>query len=226
MQKDLAFDPGRQICGLRDVNQESLISIGFNYYPSRVSNNLAVPPDLDCYFLSARLSKLKVVILYRFILEITSYILTMLQLRPLSEEILEVDNQKEDNMIDLKDDFYSEGDSQPFVLSVDVSMDAPIIVLPESSLSLQSIRADLGCLKLRNSVKFLKGRQMSSLVEQADLSMSGIDLYMSKTDSQEQSIIQQAEKLWAISWQRSLSDHNAKIPFVRCFHFASMLCVN
>jgi hypothetical protein len=129
-------------------------------------------------------------------------------------------------MVKLKDDFNAEGDSQPFVLSMDVSMDAPIIVLPESSLSLQSIKADLGYLKLQNSVRFLKGRQMSSLVEQADLSMSGIDLFMSKTDSQEQSIIRQAEKLWAVSWQRSLSQHNAKIPIVCYFHFAKNDCVS
>lgn len=218
LQKDLAFDPGRQICGLRDENQESLISIAFDYYPSRVSNNLAVPTDLDCYSLNARLSKLRVVVLYRFIQETISYILTMLQLRPLPKQIVHVGIQNVDDEIKPKDDLNAkESPSQPFVLSMDISMDAPIIVLPESSLSSQTIKADLGYLRLQNSVKFLKGRQMSSLVEEAELSMSGIALFMSKMDTQEQSIIQQAEKLWAVSWQRSLSDKDTNIPFVRCF---------
>lgn len=124
---------------IRNPGVESLIKFKFNSYS--VDDDDYEGYD---YSLSGRLSAVRIVFLYRFILEIMAYFMELAT--PHTEEAIK--------LVDKVGDFewwiqkYEiDGAS---ALKLDLSLDTPIIIIPRHSLSKDSIQLDLSQLRVTN----------------------------------------------------------------------------
>jgi vacuolar protein sorting-associated protein 13A/C len=209
---DLTLDisnPYGQICGLRDMSTSSLVSIDFVMYPAHVEHSLRVPANMLCYCLSAHLSKLRVVFLYRFVQEILNYLSVLMEMKPDVELLGDAgDGAMDEPQLASKD-------GQPLILQMDLSMDAPLIVIPRSSLSDDGLKLDLGTLSLSNRV-YRKSLPESdaSLIDASTLHLSGIQLFpCSITNGDSVSLVDLSDNGWKVSWRRPLQDvSNTDIP--------------
>lgn len=208
--------PYKQICGLRTGSSDSLINVSFDFYPARVSKSIRVPTNLDSYYLRAHLSKLKVTFLYKFLREFLDYISLMLLLKP--EPLLEnigtsQEMNKDEPSLQL---LSSQIESQVFILAMDVSLDAPIIILPSSSHEDNFIQLDLGNLDVKSQVDQVSGsNETENLIESASLTLSGINCYLCSQGEKGNSVVQQSEKGWILKWQRCLDvNHDSSLPNV------------
>lgn len=210
-QNDKTLDPSNryfQLCGLKSGSQTSLVKIEFGFFPEIVPNSQPVPDNTDCYYLNARMSKIRVVLLYRFIQEFIQYLSTMLLLRPHDEIMINSDDQKESNNCDSSTE-YNNDIVAPFVMAMDVFMDAPEISLPRSSRSDEYIKADLGKLQLKSKVRLFniktdKVNDSGNFMELASLKLSDLDCRLCSADIEGKSVIKQSGHSWGLTWERPL----------------------
>lgn len=209
---DLTLDQSNQysnICGVRDAGKSSLVTIQFDMYPAHVKHSLDAPENMICYSLIAHLSKLKIVFLYRFIQECIQYLSSLLEFRPTQIHELEPSILSEDSQSYISVE--SNTGEQPFLLLMNLSMDAPLITIPRSSNGDDSIKADLGTVSLQNKILPDLGH---SLLDNSILSLTGVQIYPSSlSKGDEESLVTFSEEGWLVTWKRPLgSDYTGDIP--------------
>ncbi|KAL6781279.1 hypothetical protein ACKKBG_A10495 [Auxenochlorella protothecoides x Auxenochlorella symbiontica] len=243
--------PYRRACGLRGDGTASLVDVEFKMYPAGARADPRVPPGLAWAHLTARLSQLQLVFLYRLLAEHLSYVSVMLAMRldqaggvPL-EEGRAVRAEGSGGATPRASTPRSAGSAsrpatplrgagsgpgrtasartrgaappplplaeaqQPFVLVLDVEMDAPIIVLPRQSNSLDSLEVDLGNLSLSSKVVEVPGeecgrRGVQVLQEQAALAFSGMSCCVVQAGKRGGNVFKNQEQAWQLGWKRPL----------------------
>nr|DAD29104.1 TPA_asm: hypothetical protein HUJ06_030572 [Nelumbo nucifera] len=127
------------LCDIRNQGTESLIKYIFKSYSAEDDDYEGYD-----YSLCGRLSAVRIVILYRFVQEITAYFMELSS--PRTEEVIKlVDKVGGFEWLIQK----SEIDGAA-ALKMDLSLDTPIIVLPRNSMSNDYIQLDLGQLQVKN----------------------------------------------------------------------------
>ena len=233
--------PYRQACGLRPGSAASLVSLSFVSHPAS-HHHPRVPSGFAFYTLEAKLNELQLVFLYRFLQENLQYITTLLAMRPpaaaAGEETttsIPTPQQQSSRTITLPPPSSPTNQpqqpqqpqqQQPFVLAIEVEMNAPVISMPRNSHSLDAIDVDLGSLKLTTSVESTEidggGDGMSSstgiqdekenkvaalassLVEVAELTFSGVGCTVVQAGRRGNSVVKNPEQGWQLGWRRPL----------------------
>ena len=172
----------RNVCDLRKGAATSLITVDFASHTVQDSySNHRVPSGLPYYSLKAKLSELDFIFLNRFIQEILQYFTVMLALRPppIAQQrqqsgvpALATSSGKEEVQAEAKSSakaaqtqqVHSKSAAVPegskevrAVFQLDIEMEAPVISMPRSSGSQDSLQIDLGFLSLHNSLKWIAG---------------------------------------------------------------------
>lgn len=166
----------RNVCDLRKGAATSLITVDFASHTIEESyNNNRVPSGYPYSSVKAKLSELDFIFLNRFIQEILQYVSGMLTLRPpaiqqqaqqkgvsalATSNIAKATEKPEPQAA--RDGKSStavpEGNKEVgAVLQLDIEMEAPVISMPRSSDSEDSLQIDLGFLNLHNSLKWIGG---------------------------------------------------------------------
>ena len=172
----------RNVCDLRKGAATSLITVDFASHTVEESySNNRVPSGYPYSSVKAKLSELDFIFLNRFIQEILQYVSVMLTLRPPAIELqaqqkgvsaLATSNVAEATektepqaAVDARSlPTVPEGNKEVgAVLQMDIEMEAPVISMPRSSDSEDSLQIDLGCLKLHNSLKWIGGSSPEDL---------------------------------------------------------------
>ncbi|WOH07393.1 hypothetical protein DCAR_0726823 [Daucus carota subsp. sativus] len=127
------------LCDIRNQGAESLIQFKFHSYSAEDDDYEGYDYSLQC-----RLSAVRIVILYRFVQEISAYFMGLAT--PHTEEVVKyVDKVGGFEWLIEKNEI--DGGS---ALKLDLSLDTPIIIVPRNSMSKDFIQLDLGNLKVRN----------------------------------------------------------------------------
>lgn len=237
--------PHRQACGLRPGSTASLVALSFAFYPGSAHDDPRVPAGFDFYNLQAKLSELQVVFLYRFLMENVQYISTMLAMRlpPMESSAHDIIDGDEGSRKEI-DAAPSPGPplqttptqhTQPFVMVMDVEMNAPVISLPRASDSTDAISVDLGTLHLRSHVErpsnthdnshtdVSESEMASSLVEVADLTFSGVTCCIIQAGQRGAAVVKNPEQGWQIGWRRPLApEFRGADPYVSALICMSM----
>ncbi|KAA8527969.1 hypothetical protein F0562_035162 [Nyssa sinensis] len=127
------------LCDIRNQGAESLIKFTFNSYSAEDDDYEGYD-----YSLCGRLSAVRIVFLYRFVQEITAYFME-LTTQNTEEAIKLVD--KVGGFEWLIHKYEIDGAS---ALKLDLSLDTPIIIVPQNSMSKDFMQLDLGQLRVRN----------------------------------------------------------------------------
>ncbi|KAG2314342.1 hypothetical protein Bca52824_017464 [Brassica carinata] len=143
---DKSLDSGNcwsWLCDIRDPGVESLIKFKFTSYS-------AGDDDYEGYdySLSGRLSAVSIVFLYRFVQEVTAYFMGLAT--PHTEEVIKLVD-KVGGFEWLIQKYEIDGAT---ALKLDLSLDTPIIVVPNDSLSKNYIQLDLGQLEISNEISW------------------------------------------------------------------------
>lgn len=131
------------LCDIRDTGSDSLVKWRFQSF-SRDDDDF----EGHDYSLIARLSAVRIVFLYRFIQEVTAYFTGLAT--PQAQQAIQVVD-KVGGMEWLIQQ--SEIDGSPS-LKLDVSLDTPIIIVPQHSMSKNFMQLDLGHLKMSNNFEW------------------------------------------------------------------------
>ncbi|XP_022721975.1 uncharacterized protein LOC111279261 isoform X3 [Durio zibethinus] len=131
------------LCDIRNPGVESLIKFKFNSFSAGDDDYAGYD-----YSLCGRLSAVRIVFLYRFVQEITVYFMELAT--PHTEEVIK--------LVDKVGDFEwliqkSEIDGAA-ALKLDLTLDAPIIIVPRNSMSKDFIQLDVGLLKVTNEISW------------------------------------------------------------------------
>ena len=233
-----ADNPHARICGLRDEDGSSLVSIKFEMIPAHVDpslHSLRVPLDMPYCYLEARLSKVQVTFLYRFVQELIQYGRRMFEFQP---PCLETDVEVAEPMGALALDPTAPSPMAPLagagqaqhsgtVLLLKVEMEAPLIIIPRDSRSKDGFNADLGTLSLENEVVSLPSEdgitgngdginaraKTRTLVDVSTLKLYGIRIYPTNaTRGDEESLVRLSEEGWTVKWRRPLQDPLGSLP--------------
>ncbi|XP_042475866.1 uncharacterized protein LOC122057714 isoform X2 [Macadamia integrifolia] len=131
------------LCDIRNQGVESLIKFTFNSYSAEDDDYEGYD-----YSLRGRLSAVRIVFLYRFVQEITSYFMELAT--PHSEEAIKlVDKVGDFEWLIHK--YEIDGAS---AIKLDLSLDTPIIIIPRDSMSKDFLQLDLGQLQVRNEFRW------------------------------------------------------------------------
>lgn len=249
-------NPYRQACGLRPGSSASLVSLNFASHPASHAHP-RVPPGFAFYTLQAKLSELQLVFLYRFLQENLQYLSIMLAMRPVVQQAQQAQQRVpagsspsnigtssprpqglsprgtssprgELTRLESQPAQQAQQQQQPFVLAMEVEMDAPVISMPRFSNSTDAIEVDLGLLKLSTSVESTQlngvkqsgdqaqGRvKPSSLVEVAELTFSGVGCTVVQAGRRGHSVVKNPEQGWKVGWRRPLVPiERGDAPFV------------
>ncbi|EPS74076.1 hypothetical protein M569_00677, partial [Genlisea aurea] len=128
------------LCDLRDQVAESLIQFKFSSYSNEDDDY-----DGYDYSLTGRLSAVRIVFLYRFVQEIAAYFMELAT--PHSEEAIRLVD-KVGGIEWLIQKYEVDGAA---AIKLDLSLDTPIIIVPENSHSKDFMQLDLGHLRIKNS---------------------------------------------------------------------------
>ena len=166
----------RNVCDLRKGAATSLITVDFASHAVEESyNNNRVPSGYPYSSVKAKLSELDFIFLNRFIQEILQYVSVMLTLRPPAIE--QQAQQKGVSALATSTIAKAPETTEPqaaqegrgsiavpegnkevgAILQMDIEMEAPVISMPRSSDSEDSLQIDLGFLNLHNSLKWIGG---------------------------------------------------------------------
>lgn len=167
----------RNVCDLRKGAATSLITVDFASHTVEESHsNNRVPSGFPYSSVKAKLSELDFIFLNRFIQEILQYVSVMLTLRPPAIE--QQTQQKGVSALATSSGTVATEPLEPAqaevseksssaapqgnkevgaILQMDIEMEAPVISMPRSSDSEDSLQIDLGFLSMHNSLKWIGG---------------------------------------------------------------------
>ncbi|KAH6816807.1 calcium-dependent lipid-binding family protein [Perilla frutescens var. frutescens] len=129
------------LCDLRNEEAESLIQFAFISYS--VGDDDYEGYD---YSLSGRLSAVRIIFLYRFVQEITAYFMELAT--PRAEEAIQLVD-KVAGIEWLIQKYEVDGAS---AIRFNLTLENPIIVVPQNSLSKDFLQLDLGLLRIKNTI--------------------------------------------------------------------------
>ena len=165
----------RNVCDLRRGAVTSLITVDFATHTAQDSyNNPRVPSGFPFSTVKAKLSELDFIFLNRFIQEILQYVSVLLALRPppIQQQIQQTgvpalatasaggtaEPQSEAPKDPEQSGTTPEASKEVgAVVQMDIEMEAPVISMPRSSDSQDSVQLDLGFVNLHNSLKWIGG---------------------------------------------------------------------
>lgn len=168
--------PYQHICSIRKGAASSLIELEFaSHQAHEAQPGGRVPAGMQYSTLTAQLQELQVVFLNRFVKEVTNYIMLLLALQkaslhqPIAESPhalagssprhADASQQQKQQQQQQQRQQTSKPKGPPFVLQMDVKLAAPVITMPRSTDSSDSMQVDLGSLHLTNNVRFVRGSQ-------------------------------------------------------------------
>eukprot|EP00884_Botryococcus_braunii_P010315 jgi/Botrbrau1/19285/Bobra.0073s0028.1 len=157
--------PYRNVIGLRSGASTSLIQVALSSHVADTGPaGDRIPPGLPYWTLTAEMRELEIFFLYRFLQEILRYIFLMLRLqpeyaaRPVSPGARPGLSQpgaappEEEAVPPPTSRKPAQAPAMPFLILLDIKMEAPVIILPRNSDSSDSLEVDLGKLILSNRV--------------------------------------------------------------------------
>ena len=170
----------RNVCDLRQGASTSLITVDFATHSIAEShNNPRVPSGFPYSSVKAKLSELDFIFLNRFVQEILQYISVLLVLRPppIQQQIqqsgvpalatssgVEATHVKAEAVSNASEQAGTASAAAPegtqevgSVLQLDIDMEAPVISMPRTSDSQDSVQLDLGYINVHNSLKWFGG---------------------------------------------------------------------
>ena len=165
----------RNVCDLRKGAATSLITVDYTSHTVEESHsNDRVPSGFPYSSVKAKLSELDFIFLNRFIQEILQYV--MLALRPPAIQqqsqqdgvpalatatgpgAISATEAAQAHRLQHRPEAVAEGDKEVgAIIQMDIEMEAPVISMPRSSDSEDSLQIDLGFLSLHNSLKWMGG---------------------------------------------------------------------
>eukprot|EP01018_Ginkgo_biloba_P025446 Gb_15429 [translate_table: standard] len=193
------------LCDIRDPGSDSLVKLKFQSY-NRDDDDFQ---GYD-YSLTARLSAVRIVFLYRFIQEITAYF-TGLATPQAQQAIQVVDKVGGIEWLIQQ----SEIDGAP-AIKLDVSLDTPIIIMPRNSMSKDFMQLDLGHLQILNCFEWHGCKETDPSAVHLDVlhaEIAGINMVVGIDGKAGEPMIQEACGLH-IKVCRSLRDVFKKVPEV------------
>ncbi|XP_020520361.1 uncharacterized protein LOC18430003 [Amborella trichopoda] len=193
------------LCDIRDQGAESLIKFTFQSY--NVEDD-----DYDGYeySLSGRLSAVRIVFLYRFVQEITSYFMELAN--PQTEEAIRLVD-KVGGVEWLIQKYEIDGAT---AVKLDLSLDTPIIIVPRNSKSKDFMQLDLGHLQVRNSFSWHGCQEKDPSAVHLDVlhaEIQGINMAVGIDGVLGKPMIRQGQGL-QIQVRRSLRDVFRKVPMM------------
>ncbi|KAJ0228735.1 Vacuolar protein sorting-associated protein 13 [Hirschfeldia incana] len=203
---DKSLDTGNcwsWLCDIRDPGVESLIKFKFTSYS-------AGDDDYEGYdySLSGRLSAVRIVFLYRFVQEVTAYFMGLAT--PHTEEVIKLVD-KVGGFEWLIQKYEIDGAT---ALKLDLSLDTPIIVVPNDSLSKNYIQLDLGQLEISNEISWHGCPEKDPSAVRVDVlhaKILGLNMSVGINGSIGKPMIREGQGL-DIFVRRSLRDVFKKIP--------------
>lgn len=193
------------LCDIRDTGSDSLVKWKFQSFS--VDDDDFEGHD---YSLIARLSAVRIVFLYRFIQEVTAYF-TGLAIPEAQHAIQVVDKVRGMEWLISQ----SEIDGSPS-LKLDVSLDTPIIIVPQNSTSKNFMQLDLGHLEMSNNFEWHGCKESDPSAVHLDVlhaEITGMNMVVGIDGRLGKPMIQEACGLH-IKVCRSLRDVFKKVPEV------------
>ncbi|KAK8983318.1 hypothetical protein V6N11_073414 [Hibiscus sabdariffa] len=191
------------LCDIRNPGVESLIKFKFNSFS-------AGDDDYEGYDYSlfGRLSAVRIVLLYRFVQEMTVYFMELAT--PHTEEVIK--------LVDKVGDFEwliqkSEIDGST-ALKLDLTLDNPIIIVPRNSMSKDFIQLDVGLLKVTNEITWHGSPEDDPSAVHLDIlhaEILEVNMYVGIDDCIGKSLIREGKGL-DVYVRRSLRDVFKKVP--------------
>ncbi|XP_077211040.1 calcium-dependent lipid-binding family protein isoform X2 [Tasmannia lanceolata] len=205
---DLSLGPDHcwgWLCDIRNQGIESLIKFKFQSYSSDDDDY-----DGHDYSLHGRLSAVRIVFLYKFVQEITAYFMELAT--PHTEEAIRFVD-KVGGFEWLIQKYEIDGAS---ALKLDLSLDTPIIIVPQNSMSKDFMQLDLGQLQVKNSFSWHGCREKDPSAVHLDVlqaEIHGINMAVGVNGLIGNPMIREAQGLH-IEVRRSLRDLFRKVPTI------------
>ncbi|PKU86461.1 hypothetical protein MA16_Dca017022 [Dendrobium catenatum] len=203
---DMSLGPDHRwgwLCDIRNQAVESLIKFNFQSYSIEDDDYEGYD-----YSLSGRLSAVRIIFLYRFVLEISSYFMGLAT--PHTEEVIKLVD-KVGGIEWLIQKYEMDGAT---ALKLDLSLDTPIIVVPKNSLSEDFMQLDLGQLQVKNNFFWFgsKDKDPSAVhLDILDAEIHGVNLSVGVNGLLGKPMIREGQALH-IQVRRSLRDVFRKVP--------------
>eukprot|EP00898_Chlorokybus_atmophyticus_P001275 jgi/Chlat1/2148/Chrsp17S02730 len=171
--------PHRWLCDLREDLESSFVDVAFTTFREGESDYAGYESHL-----SAKLSSVRIVFLYRFIQDITEYVQFLVPAHSIdaataaiAESAAEVARMQ-----------------GAAAIKLDISLATPLILVPRSTDSTESMELDLGKLEVANQFEWRGGQKSQQLAVHIDvmhITLSGVNAVMVAGDWRGQPIIEQ-----------------------------------
>ncbi|KAJ8645273.1 hypothetical protein MRB53_007021 [Persea americana] len=193
------------LCDIRNQGVESLIKFTFESYSAEDDDYKGYD-----YSLRGRLSAVRIVFLYKFVQEFTAYFMELAT--PRAEEAIRlVDKVGGFEWLIQKHEI--DGAS---ALKLDLSLDTPIIVVPQNSTSKDFMQLDLGQLQVRNNFRWHGGKDKDPSAIHLDIlhvEIHGINLAVGINGIAGKPMIHDCQGV-QIQVRRSLRDIFKRVPTI------------
>ncbi|WVZ75446.1 hypothetical protein U9M48_023496 [Paspalum notatum var. saurae] len=205
---DMSLGPDHRwgwLCDIRKPGVESLIKFTFQSYNVEDEDF-----DGHNYSLTGQLSAVRIVFLYRFVQEFTSYFMELAT--PHTEEAIKFID-KVGGFEWLIQKYEMDGAS---AIKLDLSLDTPIIIVPKNSQSKDYIQLDLGQLKVRNEFSWHGGEETDPSAVRLDVlhaEINGINMAVGINGTLGKCMIRDGHGI-NIEVRRSLRDVFRKVPIL------------
>ncbi|XP_062223332.1 uncharacterized protein LOC133922148 [Phragmites australis] len=205
---DMSLGPDHRwgwLCDIRKPGVESLIKFTFQSYSVEDEDF-----DGHNYSLTGQLSAVRIVFLYRFVQEFTSYFMELAT--PHTEEAIKFID-KVGGFEWLIQKYEIDGAS---ATKLDLSLDTPIIIVPKNSQSEDYIQLDLGQLKVRNELSWHGGEESDPSAVRLDIlnaEINGINMAVGVNGTLGKCMIREGHGI-KVEVRRSLRDVFRKVPLL------------
>ncbi|KAK3154093.1 hypothetical protein QOZ80_2BG0185880 [Eleusine coracana subsp. coracana] len=205
---DMSLGPDHRwgwLCDIRKPGVESLIKFTFQSYSVE-------DDDFEGYnySLTGQLSAVRIVFLYRFVQEFTSYFMELAT--PHTEEAIKF-MDKVGGFEWLIQKYEMDGAS---AVKLDLSLDTPIIIVPKNSQSEDFIQLDLGQLKVSNEFSWHGGEETDPSSVRLDIlnaEINGINMAVGVNGTLGKCMIREGHGI-NVEVRRSLRDVFRKVPIL------------
>uniref|UniRef100_A0ACD5YZI2 Uncharacterized protein n=1 Tax=Avena sativa TaxID=4498 RepID=A0ACD5YZI2_AVESA len=205
---DMSLGPDHRwgwLCDIRKPGVKSLIKFSFQSYSVDDDDY-----EGHNYSLTGQLSAVRIVFLYRFVQEFTSYFMELAT--PHTEEAIKF-MDKVGGFEWLIQKYEMDGSS---AIKLDLSLDTPIIIVPKNSQSEDYIQFDLGQLKVRNDFSWHGGEESDPSSVRLDVlhaEINGINMAVGVNGTLGKCMIREGHGI-NVEVRRSLRDVFRKVPML------------
>ncbi|XP_038986983.1 uncharacterized protein LOC103722332 isoform X2 [Phoenix dactylifera] len=203
---DMSLGPDHRwgwLCDIRNQGIESLVKFTFQSYSADDDDYQGYD-----YSLSGRLSAVRIVFLYRFVQELTSYFMELAS--PHTQEVIKFVD-KVGGFEWLIQKYEIDGAT---AVKLDLSLDTPIIIVPKNSMSEDYMQLDLGQLQVKNSFSWHGCKENDPSAVHLDIlhaEIHGVNMAVGISGHLGKSMIREGRAI-DIEVRRSLRDVFRKVP--------------